>query len=131
MSKGLQLLARKMLETPPPSPRSFALSGWGFSNTREDATSCVHTPADHYLSWYLMAEDESHVVLNQQWMDAAVRELRPLSRGHYVNEIDPLNYPQHVRECFSEKSWQRLAKVRKRYDPQALFFTWLGHGDEA
>jgi FAD/FMN-containing dehydrogenase len=130
VSTGLQTLAKKMQEDPPPSPRCFALSAWGFSDTREDPTSCISTPAEHYLSWYLMAEDESHVALNRKWMDEAVAALRPVTRGHYINEIDPLHYPQHVAECFSDKSWKRLAKLRKQHDPDGLFHTWLGHGGE-
>jgi len=130
VSQGLQALAKKMLDDPPPSPRCFALSAWGFSNTREDPTSCVSTPAEHYLSWYLMAEEESHVALNRKWMDAAVDTLRPVTRGHYINEIDPAHYPQHVAECFSPQSWKRLAKLRKQYDPDGLFFSWLGHDKE-
>ncbi|MBE9539620.1 MAG: FAD-binding oxidoreductase [Proteobacteria bacterium] len=130
VSKGLQALAKKMLDDPPPSPRCFALSAWGFSNTREDATSCVSTPAPHYLSWYLMAEDESHLALNRRWMDESVELLRPVTRGHYINEIDPQHYPQHVAECFSPESWKRLAKLRKQHDPDGVFYSWLGHGDQ-
>jgi hypothetical protein len=131
VSTGLQTLAKKMLEDPPASPRSFALSGWGFSNTREDATSCVSTPAEHYLSWYLMAEEEAHVPLNRTWMDEAVAALRPVTRGHYINEIYLLHYLQHVEECFSKESWKRLAQLRKQHDPDGLFHTWLGHGEQA
>ena len=131
VSTGLQALAQKMIDDPPPSPRCFALSAWGFTNTREEPTSCVNTPAPHYLSWYLMAEEEAHIPLNRQWMDESVRLLKPVTRGHYINEIDPLHYPEHVAECFSKKSWQRLARLRKRWDPDGLFFSWLGHGDKA
>lgn len=131
ISTALQAMAKRLQETPPASTHSFALSAWGFSNTREDPTSCVHTPAPHYLSWYLMADEESHVALNRKWMDEAVAMLRPQTRGHYINEIDPLHYPQHVAECFSKESWKRLAVVRKRYDPDALFYSWLGEGEGA
>ncbi len=131
VSTGLQALAQKMIDDPPPSPRCFALSAWGFTNTREEPTSCVGTPAPHYLSWYLMADEEAHITPNRQWMDESVRLLKPVTRGHYINEIDPLHYPEHVAECFSKKGWQRLARVRKRYDPDGLFFSWLGQGEGA
>jgi hypothetical protein len=131
VAKGLQDLAQKMLDDPPPSPRCFALSAWGFSNTREDPTSCVYTPAPHYLSWYLMAEEEGHIPLNRQWMDESVRLLKPVTRGHYINEIDPLHYPEHVAECFSKKDWKRLAQVRKHYDPDRVFYSWIGQGEGA
>ncbi len=131
LTAGLQALAKKMLDNPPPSPRCFALSAWGFSPTREDPTSCVATPAPHYLSWYLMAEEESHIPLNRRWMDESVELLRPITKGHYINEIDPEHYPQHVQECFSKESWLRLAKLRKQHDPDDLFFSWLGQGETA
>jgi len=129
-SEALQAIAKKMAEDPPPSPRCFALSAWGFSNTRKDDTSCVSTPAPHYLSWYLMAENESHIPLNRQWMDESVALLQPFSKGRYINEIDPQHYPQHVAECFSSESWKKLAKLREQYDPESLFFSWLGHKEK-
>ncbi len=131
ISQGLQGLAKKMQVDPPPSPRCFALSAWGFSNTREDATSCILTPAPHYLSWYLMAEEEGHIPLNRKWMDESVAHLDPISRGHYINEIDPVHYPEQVARCFSPESWKRLAELRRKYDPDELFFSWLGHGEKS
>ena len=130
VATGLQTLAKKMQDDPPPSPRCFALSGWGFSNTREDPTSCVATPSEHYLSWYLMAEEESHVPINRKWMDESVAALKPITRGHYINETDPLHYPEHARECFTQEGWQRLAKLRDKYDPDRVFFSWLGQKEK-
>jgi FAD/FMN-containing dehydrogenase len=131
IAAALKAMAQKMQDDPPASPRSFALSGWGFSNTREDDTSCVNTPAEHYLSWYQMADEDAHVAANRKWMDESVALMRPYTRGHYVNEINPLHYPEHLRECFTESSWKRLAKLRKKYDPNGLFYSWLGQGEIA
>ncbi len=126
VATGLQALANKMIENPPPSPRCFALSAWGFNYTLEDPSSCVSTPSRHYLSWYLMAEEESHVPINRKWMDESVALLRPVTKGHYINETDPLHYPEHARECFTEEGWERLAVLRDKYDPDRLFYSWLG-----
>lgn len=130
VATGLQALAKKMQDDPPPSPRCFALSGWGFSNTREDPTACVSTPSRHYLSWYLMAEEESHVPVNRKWMDESVALLRPITQGHYINETDPLHYPEHAQECFTEEGWKRLGELRDKYDPDRLFFSWLGQEEK-
>jgi len=131
ISGALQDMAKRMIEEPPRSAHSFALSAWGFGNTAADDTACISTPAPHYLSWYQMADESADVEPNRKWMDEAVELMRPHTRGHYINEIDPLRYPQHVAECFSEKSWKKLGEVRKRYDPHGLFFSWLGEGEGA
>jgi FAD/FMN-containing dehydrogenase len=59
-------------------------------------------------------------------MDEAVELMRPLAEGRYINEIDPVRYPQHVQECFSPADWERLEQLRRQYDPQGVFHTYLG-----
>jgi FAD/FMN-containing dehydrogenase len=124
--RGLQLLAEKMMAGPPPSPRSFLLCGWSFNTTFSDESSCVRTGARHYMSWYMIAEKEEDIEPNYQWMDEAVELMRPLAAGRYINEIDPVRYPQHVQECFSPADWERLEQLRRQYDPQGVFHTYLG-----
>ncbi len=82
--------------------------------------------AEEALEDIVGAGRDSDIPLNRKWMDESVAMLRPVTQGHYINEIDPVHYPQHVAECFSKESWKRLATLRKQYDPQGLFFTWLG-----
>ena len=119
-------MAEYMLENPPASPRSFALSAWGINPLQEDKTSCVNSPGKDYFSWYQMAEEPSHIKRNTEWMDTSVALMRPYTKGHYINEIDPLRYPQHVEECFTTDSWEQLAELRTKYDPDSLFWTYLG-----
>jgi FAD/FMN-containing dehydrogenase len=126
-STVLQKLAARLHEIPTASPRSFALSAWAFNGERNDPTSCVQTAADHYVSWYLMAEREADIEPNRIWMDESVAELRPHAKGHYINEIDPLRYPQHVAECFAPEDWKRLVDLRRLYDPDGVFHSYLGH----
>ena len=111
-------------------PRSFMLSGWGFNSNFDDPGSCIKTDARHYVSWYMIADKEEHIAPNYRWMDESVAMLMPLSKGHYINEIDPVRYPHHVQECFSETSWKRLAELRKKYDPDSVFHTYLGQNEQ-
>ncbi|MFQ5660649.1 MAG: FAD-binding oxidoreductase [Gammaproteobacteria bacterium] len=124
---GLTKLAEKLQHSPPPSPRSFALSAWGVNPDKQDDDSSFTYAADHYISWYLIAEEAAHIEPNYRWMDQAVAMMHPLARGHYMNEIDPARYPVHVRACFSKAKWKRLNELRLRYDPDGVFHTYLGH----
>ncbi len=125
--KALSILAKRLQETPPPSPHCFALSAWGINPAKQDATACLYSAADHYVSWYLMADEEAHVAQNYAWMDDAVEVMRPLAKSRYINEIDPRRYPHHVSECFTDASWQRLSALRQKYDPGEVFHSYLGH----
>jgi FAD/FMN-containing dehydrogenase len=122
----LLLLTEKMIAEPTPSPRSFLLSGWSLNTTFRDESSCVRTDARHYVSWYMIADKEEDIDPNYKWMDESVEIMRPFSRGHYINEIDPVRYPHHVQECFSADDWERLETLRNKYDPDGVFHTYVG-----
>lgn len=123
--RGLGILAERLPRTP--SRKSFALSVWGLNLDQDDADSSWTYFSDNYISWYAIADEEAHIARNAAWMDEAIAAMQPLSRGHYLNEIDPLHYPHHVNESFSKAKWQRLADMRRAYDPQGVFHTYLGH----
>ncbi len=127
LGKTLLLLTEKMKNEPPASPRSFLLGGWSFNSTFEDPASCIQTAGRHYLSWYMIAEEEKHIEPNYQWMDQSLELVMPFSKGHYINEIDTLRYPEQVQNCFSAGSWEKLGILRKKYDPDGVFHTFLGH----
>lgn len=126
--KCLLAIAEYMRKNPPASPRAFALSAWGINPSQNDETSCLASPGRDYFSWYQMAEEESHIERNYEWMDASVKLLQPYTKGHYINEIDPIRYPRHVPACFSAASWKRLNALRAKYDPGVVFHTYLGRG---
>ena len=123
---AMATLAERWQQTPPASPQSFLLTAWGVNPSKDDADSSFTYAGDHYLSWYLMADDDSHVEPNFQWMDESVELLQPLTAGHYLNEINPGRYPDALKACFSDDKWERLAQLRAQYDPDGLFFSWLG-----
>ena len=125
--KSLQLLADRLKNSPPSSNRSFVLTGWGVSPDKDDSNSSFTYFADHYVSWYAMAEEEAHLEPNVTWMEEAVSAIKPYTKGHYINEIDPRHFPGHIKACFTEEKWQRLAKLRLHYDPDNLFHTYINH----
>ncbi len=122
----LAVLADRLQRLPPASPHAFALSAWGVNPARDDADSCFTYAADHYVSWYLMADRPQDEQATHDWMDGAIEHVRPYARGHYVNEIDPGRYPALVEASYAPAKWQRLADLRRRHDPGKLFHTWLG-----
>ena len=77
INTAMAKLADRWQQTPPASPQSFLLTAWGVNPSKDDADSSFTYTGDHYLSWYLMADDDSHVEPNFQWMDESVEMLQP------------------------------------------------------
>jgi FAD/FMN-containing dehydrogenase len=124
--EALSVLAELMQETPPRSPRSFLLSAWGINPDRDDDDSCWSYQADHYVSWYQMAEKAEHIEPNFAWMDKSVELVRPFTRGYYLNEVNPMRYPEVLEGTFGAAKWKRLGELRRKYDPAGVFHGYLG-----
>ena len=109
-----------------PSARTHVLCSYGVkAELRDDA--CFSRIADHYVASYLLWNDAEHDEANHAWLKQTNDLLQPYSKGTYINEIEATLFPERVRSCFSGESWARLAELRKKYDPDNVFHTWLGH----
>lgn len=123
---GLLALAERMQVVPPRSPRSFVLSAWGINPSRDNSDSSLRYAADHYISWYQMAETADDIEPNFKWMDESVELMQPYTRGHYVNEFNSMRYPEALEVCFGRKNWKQLNELRRKYDPKGVFHSYLG-----
>ncbi len=109
-----------------PSNRSHVLCSYGVkSELRDDA--CFSRIADHYVASYLLWNSAEDDEANHAWLKQTNDLLQPYGKGTYVNEIEATRYPERIKSSFSEKSWERLAELRKKYDPDNVFHTYLGY----
>ena len=108
-----------------PSVRTHVLCAYGMKpELREDA--CFSRIANHYIACYLLWNDAADDEANQAWLQQTNELLQPYSKGTYINEIEATLFPERVRSSFSEESWQRLDKLRKKYDPYGVFHSYIG-----
>ncbi len=61
----------------------------------------------------------------ERWFAEFDAKIQPYADSHYVNEVNGA-YPERIRNSFSKDSWDRLANVRRKYDPDNRFFSYLG-----
>ncbi|MFT5134777.1 MAG: FAD/FMN-containing dehydrogenase, partial [Gammaproteobacteria bacterium] len=80
-----------------------------------------------YLSPYSFWLDEKDDKENIEWMEKTQEILAPLSVGHYVNEADLSADPSRSERSYDKENWERIKKVKNKYDPKGLFHTYLGH----
>ncbi|MEU3923383.1 FAD-binding oxidoreductase [Streptomyces sp. NPDC029004] len=75
-----------------------------------------------FAIWDSPAQDDA----NTRWLREAMRVVEPLGTGHYIAEADLTADPSRARRSFSPSDWDRLERLRARYDPEGVFFSYLG-----
>ena len=73
-----------------------------------------------WTMWTRAQDDDA----NTQWQKKCLELLEPFTAGHYIGETDFVTYPHHARESYSEGNWKRLQELRKKYDPDGVFFNY-------
>jgi FAD/FMN-containing dehydrogenase len=109
-----------------PSPGNHVLAAYGM-NLRQRDDSCLSSIANNYFGCYVIWDNEEDDELNYRWLDQTLPLMYPFSKGHYINEIEAGRHPERIRECFSDVNWQRLQDLRRKYDPNNVFHTYLGN----
>ena len=71
-----------------------------------------------WTMWTEPPDDASNV----EWHLECVDLLNPLSVGHYVGESDTVRKPEFAEGAYSADHWTKLANLRRRYDPDGVFF---------
>lgn len=60
------------------------------------------------------------------WLRGASKAVQPFASGRYINEIDPESDATKIAGSFGRNAWDRIAKVRSKYDPDGLFHDYFG-----
>jgi FAD/FMN-containing dehydrogenase len=55
-----------------------------------------------------------------------MRALEPLAVGCYVGESDIVADPSQMVASFTRPHWERLQALRKKYDPNGIFHSYMG-----
>lgn len=122
--KVLHALADHFRRTP--SSGNHVLAAYGMNlEARDD--SCLSSIANHYVGCFAIWDNEEDDDFNFHWLDETLPLMDPFSKGHYINEIEARRHPERIRECFSAVNWQRIQDLRRKYDPDGVFHTYLGH----
>jgi FAD/FMN-containing dehydrogenase len=107
-----------------PTPRSLiAMSPMGHPVLPEAAFSRI---GRFYVTSVLWWDDAAHEQPIRDYSAQLIKDLKPLSRGSYINEMNQQGRPQDIHECYSPEAWARLAALRKHWDPRGVFHGFYG-----
>lgn len=104
-----------MCIAPPPPPADAPLPpDAAFSMGARSFALC-------YAVWDEPAADAA----NRAWHGAAMKLLEAKTVGHYIGESDIAATPSRAAASFAPSNWQRLAQLRRRFDPDGLFHAYF------
>ncbi|QDX80256.1 hypothetical protein B9N43_02640 [Denitratisoma sp. DHT3] len=95
--------------------------------TKPRADACFSWAADCYVGAYGIWDEEQDDPRIYDWLAKNIPLLDQYAVGHYVNEVEGRLNPDRYRQCFTAANWNRLQKLRKQYDPNGVFHSYLGH----
>jgi len=73
-----------------------------------------------WTMWKNSADDEANIT----WHLKCVELLKPHMSGHYVSESNTVQYPEYAEGAYTKENWEKLAALRKKYDPTGVFFAY-------
>jgi len=123
---GLQPLAAKA----PPAPSSIGLFSLG-GNAKAPLggkTSAFRQAGPMEVGVYGFWDDPAQDQAGRAWVRSVMEVVEPFSVGGYIGETDLSVSPERARKCFSPQAWTQLGAIRKKYDPEQLFHSYLMTG---
>jgi FAD/FMN-containing dehydrogenase len=75
-----------------------------------------------YLATYAAWQDTRDDTRCRDWVTDTYRGLEPIGKGVYTGDADFTRRPDRF---LSDASFARLQELRRRYDPDGLFVSWL------
>jgi FAD/FMN-containing dehydrogenase len=94
--------------------------GGAMARVPDDATAFAHRSSRIMVNVAAFYEGQEDRPAKLAWVDAFASALRQTDRGAYVNFLGDEGEAR-IREAYPGPTWDRLAKVKARYDPTNLF----------
>ncbi|WP_226949182.1 FAD-binding oxidoreductase [Rhizorhabdus wittichii] len=107
-----------------PAPRGTPLLLYMGTNKMPDA-ACSRI-GRFYLAYYMEWDEPAQEAASRAYCLKLFKELKSVSSGSYINEMDQEGRPEDIRDCYSPEAWARLARLRRQWDPKGVFHGFYG-----
>lgn len=75
--------------------------------------------------WSIWEKPEDDAA-NMKWHNEVAAIIKPFTSAHYIGETDIVQENARVQNSYTAAKWEKLEKIRTKYDPEGLFFGYLG-----
>ena len=94
--------------------------GGAMARVPVDATAFAHRSSRIMVNLAALVGERADLAAHEPWLDALVADLRQDDAGAYVNFVGDEGEAR-VRDAYPRPTWDRLAEIKRRYDPTNLF----------
>ncbi len=114
------ILARTAAPSSPMAMTQIRVLGGRMAEVSAGATAFAHRDAPVMVVLITIFEDPAEKPVHETWTQAYFEELRPRAVGVYSNFLEAEGEAR-IREAYPTATYERLADVKRRYDPTNLF----------
>lgn len=75
--------------------------------------------------WSIWEKPEDDAA-NTKWHNECTDILKKFTNEHYIGETDIVQDTTRVQKSYTPEKWKRLEQIKAKYDPEGLFFGFLG-----
>jgi FAD/FMN-containing dehydrogenase len=90
------------------------------SRVAEDATAFAHRFTPFVLNIHTRWRDQNDDEKCLAWAREFHQATEPFSQGVYVNFISDEG-EERVKDAYTQSTWDRLVRLKDKYDPQNMF----------
>lgn len=94
--------------------------GGAVARVPADATAYAHRHQRIMLNVMAMYQDPASAPEHRAWVDRVAASIDQGESGVYVNFLAE-DGPERVRAAYPGSTWERLAEIKRRYDPDNVF----------
>jgi len=123
----LMALRDKIIDAP--SPKSvlvFCQSTGQHDLLKSSADTALSMDGQSYGGCWTIWENAKEDAANIKWHHEVCAILKPFTGTHYIGETDIVQDRTRIHGSYTPDKWIRLEQIRKKYDPDGLFFGYLG-----
>lgn len=123
----LMALRDKIIDAPSPKSIIVFCQSTGQHNLLEPhADVALSMDAQSYGGSWAIWEKPEDDAANMKWQDETIAIIKTFTSTHYIGETDIVQDNARVQESYTPEKWKKLEKIRAKYDPEDLFFGYLG-----
>lgn len=123
----LMALRDKIIDAPSPKSLMVFCQSTGQHNLIEPHPDIsLSMDATSYGGVWSIWENQEEDAANEKWHNACTDILKQFKSTPYIGETDIVQDPSRVQKAYTPEKWKRLEQIRAKYDPDGLFFGFLG-----
>ena len=125
----LILAALRLAQDAPPAPSAIVIVCMGGSGPAYPMPSldqaALSKGGGTFIGAYAFWDEPTQDAASRDWVRSVLRATERYGTGGYIGESDLSVHPDRARDCFSTAAWERLVALKRKLDPDDLFYSYL------